>query len=65
MFVRFKFKALRFGLFLRAVLLTLLAMLTGCDEKVAWRGVGTDSKDADHSADQQAPQRMVSDVKTR
>ena len=65
MFVRFKFRARKFGLFLRAVLFALMTMLTGCDEKVAWRGVGTDSKDADHSADQQAPQRMVSDVKTR
>jgi len=65
MFVRFMFKARQFGLFLRAVLFTLLAMLAGCDQKVAWRGVGTDSKNADHSADQQAPQRNVSDVKTR
>jgi hypothetical protein len=46
------------------VLIASLAMLTGCDKKVAWRGVGTDSKDADHSADQQVPQRNVSDVKT-
>ncbi|HKM56144.1 MAG TPA: hypothetical protein VJY33_22240 [Isosphaeraceae bacterium] len=65
MFVRFKFQARKFGLFLRAVLIVLLAMLTGCDKKVEWRGVGTDSKDADHFADQQAPQRKVSDVKTR
>ena len=64
MFVRFKFKARKFGLFLRAVLLTLLAMLTGCDEKVAWRGVGTDSKDTDYSPRQHAPARNVSDVKT-
>jgi len=64
MFARFTFKALRFGLFLRTVLIASLAMLTGCDKKVAWRGVGTDSKDADHSADQQVPQRNVSDVKT-
>ena len=64
MFVRFKFKARKFGLFLRAMLLTLLAMLTGCDEKVAWRGVGTDSKDAERSPDQQAPHRNTTNVKT-
>ena len=64
MFAQFTFKARQLGLFLRAVLIALLAMLTGCDKKVAWRGVGTDSKDIDHSADQQVPQRNVSDVKT-
>jgi hypothetical protein len=64
MFARFTLKARQFGLFLRAVLIALLAMLTACDKKVAWRGVGTDSKDADHAADQQLPQRNISDVKT-
>ena len=30
----------------RAVILALLAAITGCDKKVAWRGVSTDSRDA-------------------
>jgi hypothetical protein len=64
MFARFTFKARQFGLLLRAVLIALLTMFTGCDKKAAWRGVGTDSQDADHSADQHAPQRNISDVKT-
>lgn len=64
MFVRITFKARQFTLFLRTVLIALLAMLTGCDKKVAWRGVGTDSKDVDHSSDQHAPQRNIGDVKT-
>jgi hypothetical protein len=64
MFARFTFKALRFGLFLRTVLIALLAMLTGCDKKVAWRGVGTDSKEADRSSDQQTSQQSISNVKT-
>jgi hypothetical protein len=64
MFARFTFKARQFGLLLRTVLIALVAILTGCDKKVAWRGVGTDSRDADRSADQQSPQRNVSDAKT-
>jgi hypothetical protein len=64
MFAQFTFKARQLGLFLRTVLIALLAMLTGCDKKVAWRGVGTDSKDAERSPDQQAPPRNVSNVKT-
>jgi hypothetical protein len=64
MFARFTFKARQLGLLLRAVLIALLAMLTGCDKKVAWRGIGTDSKDAERSPDQQAPPRNIGDVKT-
>jgi hypothetical protein len=41
------------------VLIALLAMLTGCDKKVAWRGVGTDSKEADRSSDQQTSQQSI------
>ena len=65
MFDQLKIICRKHGRILLAALVALIAAITGCDEKVAWRGVGTDSKDADHSADQQAPQRMVSDVKTR
>ena len=64
MFARFTFKARQFGLFLRAVLIALLALFTACDKKVAWRGVGTDSKDADHSADQQVAAAECRNVKT-
>ena len=64
MFARFAFKARQFGSFLRTVLIALLALFTACDKKVAWRGVGTDSKDADHSADQQVLQRNATNVKT-
>ena len=64
MFARFTLNARQLGLLLRAVLIALLAMLSGCDRKVAWRGVGTDSKDAERSPDQQAPPRNISDVDT-
>jgi hypothetical protein len=49
---------------LLAALVALIAAVTGCDKKVAWRGVGTDSKDADLSPDQNAP-RNVSNVEPR
>jgi hypothetical protein len=64
MIARFTFKARQLGLLLRAVLIALLAMLTGCDKKVAWRSVGTDSQDAERSPDQQLPQRNATNVKT-
>ena len=47
MFARFKIQRhAGSGSFFAAVLVALLAALTGCDKKVAWRGVGTDSRDA-------------------
>ena len=64
MFARFKFKALRFGLMLRAALIALVAMLTGCDKKVAWRGVGTDTSEA-RSDGIQATKRNLNDAASR
>ena len=64
MFARFKFKALRFGLMLWAALIALVAMLTGCDKKVAWRGVGTDTSEA-RSDGQQATKRNFNDAAPR
>jgi len=63
MFARFLFQVRQFNQFLRVVLIALVAMLTGCDEKVEWKGVGTDSKDVDPSPDQNA--RNVSNVEPR
>ncbi len=63
MFARFLLKARQCGRFLRVVLIALMAMLTGCDEKVAWKGVATVSKDAEHSPDQNS--RNVSNVEPR
>lgn len=34
---------------LRAVLVAALAVITGCDKKVAWRGVSNDSRNAGQS----------------
>jgi len=49
---------------LLAALVALIAAVTGCDKKVAWRGVRTDSKDADLSPDRNAP-RSPSNVEPR
>ena len=37
------------GQALLAALVALIAAITGCDKKVDWRGVGTDSRDGGHA----------------
>lgn len=45
MFDRFKYLARKTGQTLLPVLVALLPAIAGCDKKVAWKGVGTDSRD--------------------
>ena len=40
---------------LLAALVALVAAITGCDQKVAWRGVTTDSSDHGQAATTAAP----------
>ena len=54
MFDRFRNHGRRNGRALRAFFLALLASITGCDKKVAWKGVSTDSRDAGRSANPDA-----------
>ena len=48
---------------LRAVLIAMLAAITGCDKKVAWRGVSTDGKAAGRAANPDATTRGPADGK--
>ena len=63
MFDRFRNLSRGRGRALRAVLIALLAAITGCDKKVAWRGVSTDSKDAGRAANPDAMTRGPADGK--
>jgi len=47
MLEQFKNISRRRGRTLLAALVALIAAITGCDKKVEWRGVSTDSKDAE------------------
>jgi hypothetical protein len=40
-----KLKLRNSGLVIRAALISSLAFLAGCDKRVAWKGVATDTKD--------------------
>jgi hypothetical protein len=46
----------------RAALLAGPALHAGCDRDVAWRGVGTDSKDRDQQPRRDAPEGRNDDV---
>ena len=64
MFARFRFKARQFGQLLRVALIALVSVITGCDEKPAWRGIATDNKDTDHSPDSSST-RKTNNVEPR
>ena len=63
MFERFSNLSRRRGRALRAVLIAMLAAITGCDKKVAWRGVSTDRKAAGRAANPDATTRGPADGK--
>ncbi len=54
MFDRFKNNSRRNVRALRAFFLAFLAAITGCDKKVAWRGVSTDCRDGGQAASSDA-----------
>ena len=56
MFAQLQNTARKFGLLFHALLISLVTLITGCDENVTWRDVGTDSKDSDHSQNQGSAQ---------
>ena len=47
-----------------AAFVALIAAITGCDKKVAWRGVSTDSRDGGQSTSPDAAQGEPADGKT-
>ena len=49
MFDHFRSISRRRGRTLDAALIAFIAAITGCDKKVDWRGVGTDSRDGGHA----------------
>jgi hypothetical protein len=49
---------------IRAAILALVTMLTGCDKKAEWRGVETDAKDADRPSDQPNPGGAARDARS-
>ena len=51
MLERFKYIPRNSGQALRAALLALVSLVTGCDDKVDWRGVSADGKDGGQPAD--------------
>jgi hypothetical protein len=51
----FKLKVRTSGLAIRAALITSLAFLAGCDKRVAWKGVATDTREARGSASPDKP----------
>ena len=55
MFEQFKNISRRRGQALLAALVALVAAITGCDKKVEWRGVSTDSRDGGQAASTDAP----------
>ena len=50
MFDQFRNISRKRGQALLAALVALIAAITGCDKKVAWRGVSTDSRDGGQAA---------------
>ena len=50
---------------LLAALVALIAAIHGCDKKVAWRGVSTDSRDAGQSTSPEAKQGEPADDNPR
>ena len=52
---QFKNVTRKFVQALLAALVALVAAITGCDKKVAWRGVSTDSRDRGQAASTDAP----------
>jgi len=65
MFDQFRNINRRSGQFLRAVLVAVLAAITGCDKKVAWKGVSTDSRDAGRVTSSDAAPGEPADDKPR
>ena len=63
MFERFRNLSRGRGRALRAVLIAMLAAVTGCDRKVAWRGVSTDRKAAGRAVNPDATTRGPADGK--
>ena len=63
MFERFRNLGRRRGQALRAVLIAILAAITGCDKKVTWRGVSTDDKAAGRAANPDATRGDPADGK--
>ena len=50
---------------LLAALVALIAAITGCDKKVAWRGVSTDSRDSGQAASTDAARGEPADGNIR
>ena len=55
MLEQFKYISRKRGRALLASLVALIAAITGCDKKVDWRGVSTDSRDRGQAASTDAP----------
>jgi hypothetical protein len=53
------------GQVLLAALLTLISTITGCDKKVDWRGVSTDSRDRGQETSTDAPPGEPADEQSR
>lgn len=65
MFDRFRTIRRKRGRTLLAALVVLIAAVGGCDKKVAWRGVSTDSRDAGQSTSSEAARGEPADGNTR
>jgi hypothetical protein len=65
MFDQFRTISRKRGRTLLAALVALIAAITGCDKKVAWRGVSTDSRDAGRSTSPDAARGEPADGNTR
>jgi len=65
MFDQFRTISRKRGRTLLAALVALIAAITGCDKKVAWRGVSTDSRDAERSTSPDAARGEPADGNTR
>ncbi|GEM_PF-1240289 len=65
MLEQFKNISRKRGRALFAALVALIAAITGCDKKVAWRGVSTDSRDAGRSTNPDAARGEPADGNTR
>ena len=50
-----KLKLRNSGLVIRAALISSLACLAGCDKRVAWKGVATDTKEDTGSTSPEKP----------
>jgi hypothetical protein len=65
MLEQFKNISRKRGQALLASLVALIAAITGCDKKVDWRGVSTDSRDAGRSTSPVAARGEPADGNTR